>query len=271
MTNIEKISSRGNQRLVATRKIRDGRGDRRIFIEGKRLAEETLRSGIEILECYFKIGFDDDDLLQTSIDKAKTTFELSEKLFDSIADTKNPQGLILIAKRPIGVQTAIEERIRTQNASPPVVLFLKEINNPSNLGAILRTAEAAGVAGVVVSKGSADVFSPKSLRASMGSAFRLPIWENAETAEVVNWAKGLNFISTAADISAAKSYTDIDWSVPRLLVFGSEAHGLEANDLDQIDEKILIPMQNGVESLNLAVSAAVILFEAKRQNDLLRA
>ena len=265
MNEIEKITSRDNQRLVNARKIRDGRGDGQIFVEGKRLAVEALRSGIEIEECFFKSEFDDEDLLYSVADRAKNTFELSAKLFDSIADTKNPQGIILIAKCPSNGREKIEERLRVGDSTLPLVLFLKEINNPANLGAILRTAEAAGVAGVVVSTGSADVYSAKAIRAAMGASFRVPVWDDVTYDAVLRWAKAANLTATASDIGAKAAYSAIDWTVPRLLIFGSEAHGLSVEELASVDQKIIIPMANGVESLNLAVSAGIILFEARRQ------
>jgi TrmH family RNA methyltransferase len=265
MNEIEKISSRDNQRLVAARKVRDGKENGQIFIEGKRLAAEALRSGIEIKECFFKSEFDDKDLLYSAADQGKNTFELSAKLFDSIADTKNPQGIILIAKCPSNGREKIGERLDQQDTGLPLVLFLKEINNPANLGAIIRTAEAAGVAGVVVSAGSADVHSPKATRAAMGASFRVPVWDGVTFDEAVNWARELGLTTVAADISGGTSYVDVDWSKPSLLIFGSEAHGLSVEELASVDNKILIPMANGVESLNLAVSAGIIMFEARRQ------
>lgn len=265
MNEIEKITSRDNQRLVMARKVRGGNEDGRIFIEGKRLAAEALRSGIEIDECYFKSGFDDNDLLYAVADKAERAFELSAKLFDSIADTKNPQGIILIAKRPEGGQARIEERLRSTDAELPVVLFLKEINNPANLGAILRTAEAAGVAGLIVSHNATDVYSPKALRAAMGASFRVPIWDGVTFDVAIAWARGCGLTTVAADISGGTSYADADWSNPAMLIFGSEAHGLSVEELASVDQKIIIPMADGVESLNLAVSAGIIMFEARRQ------
>ena len=263
MNEIEKITSRDNQRLINARKVRDGNASDRICIEGKRLVEEALRSNIDIDECFYAEGFADTDLMYACADKAVFTAELPERIFNSIADTKNPQGIILVAKRPVGNAAAIEKKIAS---GLPIVLFLKEINNPSNLGAILRTAEAAGVAGIIVSEKSADVYSPKALRASMGSSLRLAIWENAEFNDVLSWAKAGNLTTTATDIGADQTYSSIDWKKPRLLVFGSEAHGLTVEEVNRVDETILIPMENEVESLNLAVSAGIILFEAKRQN-----
>ncbi len=265
MNGQEKITSRDNQRLVAVRRVRDGGGDSSVFVEGKRLAAEALRSGIEIDECYFKSGAVDDDLLHRVADRAKSTFELSAKLFDSIADTKNPQGIILIAKRPSDGAHKIEERLRSTDAGLPVVLFLKEINNPANLGAILRTAEAAGVAGVIVSTGSADVYSAKATRAAMGASFRVPVWDEVTFDAAIDWARERGLTTIAADISGSTSYADAGWNKPVMLIFGSEAHGLSVEELASVDQKILIPMADGVESLNLAVSAGIILFEARQQ------
>ncbi|HQX57259.1 MAG TPA: RNA methyltransferase, partial [Pyrinomonadaceae bacterium] len=138
---------------------------------------------------------------------------------------------------------------------------------PSNLGAVLRTAEAAGVAGIIITKQSADVYSPKSIRASMGSIFRMAIWNDVELDPVLRWAadKGLRATTTAA--AATATHTAVDWSIPRLLIFGSEAHGLNGIDLGISDERVKIAIESPVESLNLAVSAGIILFEAKRQID----
>jgi TrmH family RNA methyltransferase len=155
--------------------------------------------------------------------------------------------------------------LESLSVSDSIVVYLNKINNPSNLGAVMRTAEAAGATGIITSPGSVDAFSPKSLRASMGSAFRLPIVQNIPLIDAHHWAKENGMTCVAADISGGISYTAVDWNGPKLLVLGSEAHGLSDKDLNLIDEKIVIPMHAGVESLNLAVSAAVILFEAARQ------
>jgi TrmH family RNA methyltransferase len=146
-----------------------------------------------------------------------------------------------------------------------LVIFLNEINNPANLGAVFRTAEAAGVAGVITSRNSADVYSPKSLRAAMGSAFRLSIWDNAVFNEVLSWSGSIGLTPTATDTDATMAYTELDWRTPRLLIFGSEAHGLKDLDTAGIKDVIRIPIEPQVDSLNLAISAGIILFEARRQ------
>ncbi len=263
MVEIEKITSRDNRRLAAARKVRDGREPKHIFIEGRRLAAEALRSDIEIAECFVAEGFRDSELLTAIAGTTIAIAELPEKLFSTIADTKVPQGIILIAQRPKTGLSKIESSL--SSSILPTVIFLSEINNPANLGAILRTAEAAGAAGVIVSRNSADAYSPKALRAAMGSSFRLPIHENGGLDEILQWARVAKLLPVAADTGADRDHTEFDWKIPTLLILGSEAHGLSERELKKIDETVRIPMENAVESLNLAVSAGIILFEARRQ------
>lgn len=263
MSEIEPIKSRDNRRLVIVRKIRDGKVTGQIFIEGRRLIGEALRANLEIEECFVAAGFRDKELIEAVRMRTEAISEIPDRLFDSIAGTDRSQGMILIAKRPATELQSVKSRVSTTGL--PVVIFLLEINNPSNLGAIFRTAEAAGAAGIVISKNSADAFSPKALRAAMGASFRLPVWENAGLDEVLPWAADGGLTVTAADASATLNYTEIDWKTPRLLIFGSEAHGLSGVGPGKVAETMRIPMENNVESLNLAVSAGIILFEARRQ------
>ncbi|MGB7201573.1 MAG: RNA methyltransferase [Pyrinomonadaceae bacterium] len=261
MKEFERITSRDNRRLVNARKVRDGKVTDLIFIEGKRLVEEALRSRLEIVECFVSDEFLNDPVLKDLEKQTSSIAALQEKLFDSIADTDSPQGIVLIAKRPSSSQN-----FEIGGSQLPLVLCLNEINNPSNLGAVLRTAEAAGVTKVMISNNSADPFSPKALRASMGSAFRLNITTGCEFDEAIQSAVKNNLHTVGADASSTRNYTDVDWTKPRMLVIGSEAHGLSPEQKETLDELVCIPMANGVESLNLAVSVGVLLFEAKRQN-----
>ncbi len=258
------ISSRDNPKIKSAKRVRDGAVDDLIFVEGARLAEETLRSRLQISEVFFTDEFAltmrGEEFLQ-SVETNKC-FEVSGKIFESLADTKNSQGIVLVCEKPRTGQAIIETKI----SKTSLFVLLHQINNPANLGAILRTCEAVDVSGVITTTHSADAFSPKSLRGAMGASMRLPMWTNADFYEVLDWAKSKNLTSVCADVNAKKSYLEIDWTKPRLLIFGSEAHGLSAEEFQKIDESLLIPMANNVESLNLAVSAGVILFEAKRQN-----
>lgn len=250
--------------------MRDGAVDDLIFVEGLRLAEEVLRSQLKISDVFFTGEFAKTERGAEFLQNIETSkcFEVSAKIFDSLADTKNSQGVILICEKPETDRTIVENVV-SKLLKTPLLVLLHQINNSSNLGAILRTCEAAGVSGVITTNNSANAFSPKALRGAMGASMRLPMWTNADFFAVLDWARAKSLISICADVNAKTSYLETDWKKPRLLIFGSEAHGLNSEEFARIDESLLIPMANRVESLNLAVSAGVILFEAKRQIDLI--
>lgn len=264
-----KITSRDNQKLKFARRVRDGFIKDSVFVEGLRLAKEISRSNLKITEVLFTKNFADDKRGQEFLQTVETSnlAEVSENLFDSLTDTKNSQGVVIICDKPATGKHLVEKKLNTPSENFPLVVLLHQINNPSNLGAILRTCEAVNVAGVIVTKNSADVFSPKALRGAMGASLRLSIWKDADFFAVLDWAKENNLTSICADVNADKSYLETDWKKPRLLVFGSEAHGLSADEREKIDESLIVPMENNVESLNLAVSCGVILFEAKRSKN----
>lgn len=260
MASVRKVTSRSNALLTHVRKIRDGRSKDRIFLEGTRLIEEALRSPVVPTECIVAAGFSSSrraaKLVLELLERGISITEVPSPVFASVADTANSQGIIVIAERP---------RRRELPAVGTLFVFLHRISDPANLGAVLRTAEAAGVDGIILSTGSADTFSPKALRAGMGSNLRLEIFENIELGECIEWARGRAMNVTASHTAGDSAYTHIDWRRPSLIVFGSEAHGLGPEEIVLADETFRIPMVNGVESLNLAVAAGIVLFEAVRQ------
>lgn len=266
-----RITSRDNQRLKFARKVRDQKISDKIFVEGTRLAEEVLRTDLEITEVFFSDNFfsnqRENDLIEKLRSKNIEISEVSDKIFNSIADTKTSQGIILIVQTPKIDKETIEFNLENNKLNLPLLILLHNINNPANLGAILRTSEAVGVDGIILTKNSTSPFSPKALRSAMGASFRLPIWQYAEFSEVLDWAKQQNIISVCADINSKINYTDLDYKIPCLLVFGSEAHGLDMTERNLVDEGVMIPLENDVESLNLAIACGVILFEARRQRN----
>ena len=267
MTEAFRISSRDNQHLKFARRVRDGRENDYIFIEGRRLCEEAVKSNLNVESVFCSDEFLDSGHTETFFAKhVEQKFLLSEQLLKSIADTNNPQGIVILAQRP---KQPLFESLLSEATSPlPIWIFLERINNPSNLGAIMRTAEAAGVRGVIVSEGSADPFSPKSLRASMGSAFRLPVVTRSELSQVNKLAAKYGITAAAVDPAGKDIYTDADFTKPKLLVFGSEADGLPEALVDVLENSLRISIEPSVESLNLAVACGVVLFEARRQNGL---
>lgn len=265
--SVQKITSRDNQKLKFARKARDGKEKDAIFVEGARLAEELLLSDLKIFECLISESFSRNrpDFLHEISKKFGGLAEVPDKIFSSLSDTKTSQGVILIAEKPKSGKDKIENILIRDFEKFPFLILLHQINNPANLGAILRICEAVGVRGVILTENSADVFSPKSLRAAMGAAFRLSFWTNADFDEVLPWAREKNLTTVCADVNSKKNFWEFDWSKRTLLIFGSEAHGLSKSERDKINESVFIPMEADVESLNLAVSGGIILFEAKRR------
>src|SRR5215472_15416081 len=262
---LKHISSRDNQLLRRARQVRDGKIAELMFVEGMRLCEEALNSGVTIeavivsdqLARKPKSAAMIDRLCRAGIPPITT----SEKLLESISFTATPQGVVMLARRPF-IEAGTFAR---DQATAALLVVMHGINNPVNVGAILRTAEAAGATGVVTTRHTSDPFSPKSLRGSMGSAFRLPVWSGATYSDVLQWCRARGIRTICADVGASMPLTDADWTGSSALVLGPESDGLSAAEVAQADQAISIPMQGEVESLNVAAAAAVILFEAARQ------
>jgi len=260
------ITSRHNALAQRARAARDGRDSSRIFVEGLRLCEEAARSGLAVEEALFTEKFVAAErgarlLADLRASGSAHVAEVSEAVLASVSDTKTPQGVALVARRPA------TDRGRFERAVPaePLVVVLHGVGNPSNAGAMLRVAEAAGAAGVVSTAGSTDLLSPKSLRGSMGSAFRLPLWTGARYEEVLGWCKGRRILTVSTALAAERAHTEIDWTGARAVVCGAEAGGLAVEESASTNISARIPMRPPVESLNVAVALAVVLYEAARQ------
>lgn len=259
------ITSRDNSLLRHARAVRDGKIDDLVFVEGLRLCEEALSSRLEIEAVIYSEEITRKERAALLIEKlgaaGQKVAPVSEKLLESISYTKTPQGIVVLASRPANDEASFKEK---QPASPFLVI-LHGINNPVNVGAILRTAEAAGVTGAITTANTSDAFSPKALRGAMGSAFRLPIWMGANFEALIAWCATSGIRTFSAAAAGSKSYTEVDWSGPCALIVGPESTGLSPAEIAAADESVSIPMQGSVESLNVAVAAGIILYEANRQ------
>ena len=262
---IHKITSRDNSLLRQARAVRDGKIDELIFVEGLRLCEEAQRSNLEIEAVIVSEELMRKERAAQAIAElsgvSKRTASVSEKLLESISYTKTPQGIVVLARRP----DSSEARLAASLTATPLLVVLHQINNPVNVGAILRTAEAAGATGVIATRNTSDPFSPKSLRGAMGSAFRLPIWTGPAYEEIVPWCRERNIATVCSDAEADTDYTDLDWTKGTALFVGPESTGFTAEELMNADQKVKIPMKGLAESLNVSVAAGILLFEAARQ------
>jgi TrmH family RNA methyltransferase len=192
---------------------------------------------------------------------------------EAIADTESPQGIAAIVSRPF-------YELADVFAKPPTLIIIADgLQDPGNLGTIIRTAEAADANCVVTTRDTVDPFNQKALRASMGSALRLPIVTDANCAEVLKLCRagGITLIGTRASPSrkpviedAARAektnvYTDADLTVPLAFILGREASGMAEQTAADADQFVFIPMSAQIESLNVSAAAAILLYEAARQ------
>ncbi len=260
-----KITSRDNSLLRRARSVRDGREHDSIFVEGLRLCEEALTSGLNIEAVIYSEEIARKERAGRLIDALKKvagkSVSVTENLLESISYTKTPQGIIVLASRPADDETSF----KAKQSEAPLLVVMRGINNPVNVGAILRTAEAAGATGVIATENTADSFSPKALRGAMGSAFRVPVWTGAKYSDVVRWCKERGTRTICADAAASKTYTEVDWRGPSALILGPESTGLSPDEIAVADEAVRIPMQGSVESLNVAVATGILLYEAAKQ------
>jgi RNA methyltransferase, TrmH family len=259
------ITSRDNSLLRQARAVRDGKIDELIYVEGLRLCEEAYRSRLAIEAVIVSEELARKERAAGVINElsqvSRRSASVSEKLLESISYTKTPQGIVVLAQRP----EASEKRLAASLETNPLLVVLHQLNNPVNVGAILRTAEAAGATGVITTKNTSDPFSPKSLRGAMGSAFRLPIWSGPSYDEVIEWCRKHEIATVCADVEATNAYTEVDWTKPHAVLLGPESAGFTDGELERADKRVTIPMRGSAESLNVSVAAGILLFEAARQ------
>ncbi|MCB1227084.1 MAG: RNA methyltransferase [Verrucomicrobiales bacterium] len=256
------ITSSGNERLKAARRVRDGTDRTRLFIEGERLAREALEAGLTLEQAFFTEAFavDHAELTRAAEKATAEQAKLSEATMRSLGDTQHPQGIVLVAQRP---QREADHFWQSLPASA-LLLALDGVQDPGNVGTLIRAAEAAGASAVVLLPGCADAFSPKVLRGAMGSAFRLPLLSLASFDELMDRATAQSLLLTAA-AAGGDSHRDFDWLPGQVLVLGNEGRGIPAEHLAHCQRRVSIPLQKPVESLNVASAGAVLLFEAAAQ------
>lgn len=186
-------------------------------------------------------------------------YELATKdVFDKISDTMTPQGILALVRQP---KYNLEEIQKVEN---PMLMVLENLQDPGNLGTIIRSCEAAGVSAVILSKDAVDIFNPKVIRATMGSIFRVPFILNQNMEELIPWLKKHNITTYAAHLEGTDVYQE-DLKKPVAFFIGNEGNGLSDELTRAADRKIKIPMSGKVESLNAAIAATVLAYEGKRQ------
>ena len=227
--------------------------ERKIALEGTRLVRDAVERGHKPVFILYEPTFADYDLIATLQDRSVQMLPVNSEVMQHVSDTKQPQGVVGVFPMPHPQLPREPER----------VLILDNIRDPGNLGTMLRTAAAAGIqVAILLEPGSADPYNPKVLRSGMGAHFRLPI-VGASRGEIEQYCANLAVYVTAAE--ADMSYDAVDWTRPWAIVVSNEAHGASKAMHQIASQSLSIPMAAQTESLNAAVAAGVVLFEAARQ------
>lgn len=194
-------------------------------------------------------------------DRDAPVFYVSDNIFKNITDTQTPQGIMAIVSYP---QYNLEEIISSEQG---FFIIGDEIQDPGNVGTLIRTAHAAGVNGVFLSKGCVDIYNPKTVRATMGSIFHIPIFVDVDIEELITRLAeiGTNIYATAVDSN--KTIYDYDYTTKTAIVIGNEANGIREEIKDIINNYITIPMPGRSESLNASIAAGICMYEVVRQRN----
>lgn len=255
------ITSKDNElikraaKLISNSKFR--RESNRFVAEGVRLCRDGADSGAEI-EVFLVTPQaaekypDDYKKISTMAEK---TFEISEKLFKQLSDTTTPQGFMCIFKT-LDKQTLLYT-INNQGR----YIALENIQDPSNMGTILRTAEALGTDGIILSSDCCDIYMPKVVRGSMGAIFRVPVITVADFTEYISDITKNGVKTYASTPHEAENINDIDFSDGGVILIGNEGNGLRNKTIDVCYKRIKIPMKGRAESLNAAVAASILMWK----------
>ena len=251
--NLKKIESSQNQHYQWAKRAASGKVDNLVVAEGPKLFYEALASGLRPEAIFLEDGAFDQQAL--SPEYADVTFGVSTRLFRGLAKVESPQSIIgFFEFRPPATHSLYQS---------DTVLVFDKIQDPGNLGTILRTAEALDAGGVILTRGSCSPLNDKAVRASMGSIFRLPVVFATDLKEAFVGLKKNGF-KLAATVLSGRPIWDIGRFEKVAMIFGTEGTGLDTNLVQQCDFSVTIPMKKTVESLNVSISAALCMYERMR-------
>lgn len=198
--------------------------------------------------------------IQEKLDKAGYEI-VSQELFSKMSDTRTPQGVLCVMRQP---RYSLEQLISVDS---PLLVVLENLQDPGNLGTIVRTGEGAGITGVIMSRQTVDIFNPKTIRATMGSIFRVPFVYVDSLKETVSRLHEKGIHTYAAHLAGKKYYDSFSFRQGTAFFIGNEGNGLSEETAGLAEEYLKIPMEGRVESLNAAVAASLLLYEAHRQRN----
>ena len=257
------ISSDSNAQVKELVKLQKNARERRkkqLFIsEGIKLTKEAALYGklekIYVAESFYEKA---EETVKQWIEEYPYE-EVADTVFSGISETVTPQGILGLVKMP---SYHLEEILNDERKS---IILLDDLRDPGNLGTIMRTAEGAGMSGVVMSRGSVDLFNPKVVRSTMGAIFRVPFYYADDLAEVIEQTKAKGIPVYGTMMQGSVVYDERDYCTGAGIVIGNEANGLSQEVIGHLTGAVRIPMEGNLESLNAAVSAAILMYEITRQ------
>ena len=269
------ITSPQNPRVKEAIRLRDGRHRQkqgRILIDGVRELMRAIGAGVRIAEafvCEPLCNTDEARQLVSMLDQCGgEVLPVAESVFAKLAFGHRAEGVLAVAEMPpprgLSRFRAPCEAWSDENGTVPFLAVLEGVEKPGNVGAVLRSADAAGVSAVIVANPRTDLYNPNAIRASLGTIFTMPICEAAST-DVLAWLRQQGFTILAARVDGSVPYSDVDFRGPTAIVLGSEAQGLSPVWTGSDIRTVRLPMCGAADSLNVSVTAAVLFYEALRQ------
>jgi TrmH family RNA methyltransferase len=257
------IASRRNPIVARYRAAARGDAADVVLLDGVHLVVEALEAGIplhDVAVANDAAGRGDvKDAIRALIDRGIDFVTVAASVIDAISPVRSSSPIVALAGRPSTDET------RLYRSAAPLVIVAVDVQDPGNVGAIVRVAEAAGATGVVAAGASADPLGWKALRGSMGSALRLPVTAAPDVGAAIAGARQHRCRIVATVARGGRSIFEADYTGPVAILIGGEGAGLPESIVEHADERVTIPMQPPVESLNAAVTAALIAYEAHRQ------
>lgn len=263
------ITSVNNQQMkqinLLLKKSKERKNSKTFVVEGPRMVVEApveALKAVYVAESYENNAENKKLLaeLRDKCEKAHAIYEVvADNVFKSVSDTQTPQGIMAVVAMP---EYSIEQLLDGEKTH---LLILESIQDPGNLGTMVRTGEGAGITGVIMNKTTVDLFNPKTIRSTMGSIYRVPFYVTEDLAKTMADLQKQGISLYAAHLKGEHSYDEEDYTKACGFLIGNEGNGLSDEIANQADTYIKIPMEGKVESLNAAISATLLMYEANRQ------
>lgn len=245
------------QVMLLNRKARERRKQGVFLVEGLKMFVEAPRE--RLVKTYVSESFIQEEEHEKVLEGIEYEV-VKDSVFAQMSDTLTPQGILTIVKQE---QYSIGDI--TDAEKTPLFLVLEDLQDPGNVGTIFRTAEGAGVTGIIMTKNCVDIYNPKTIRSTMGSIYRVPFVCVEDLDEVLEWFENNEILTYAAHLRGENFYDQEDYNKGTAFFIGNEGNGLTDELSEKADRWIRIPMEGKLESLNAGVAAAILMYEASRQ------